>query len=72
MSKKEYSAQQALMGDTRGMRELPDTLRRGARMSPTQLRWCLFIATVLVLGLIVLIIVSQQQATAILKANEKK
>ncbi len=70
MSKKELSAPQALMGDTRGMRELPDTLRRGARMSPKQLRWCLFIATALVLGLIALILVSQQQATAILKRNE--
>ena len=70
MSKRELSAPQVPMGDTRGMRELPDTLRRGVRMSPIQLRWCLIIATVLVLGLAALVLVSQQQATAILKVNE--
>ena len=70
MSKRELSAPRVPMGDTRGMRELPDTLRRGVRMSPIQLRWCLIIATVLVLGLAALILVSQQQATAILKVNE--
>lgn len=59
-----------LMGDTRGIREIPDTLRRGARMSPKQLRFSLFFATVLILALIALIIISQGRAVSILKVNE--
>jgi len=59
-----------LMGDTRGLREIPDTLRRGARMSPKQRRWSLFFAAAAILALILLLIVSQSRATAILKVNE--
>ena len=70
MSKNAETTSQVLMGDTRGIREIPDTLRRGARMSPKQLRYSLFIATVLILALITLIIVSQGRATSILKVNE--
>ena len=70
MSKNAEMNQQVLMGDTRGIREIPDTLRRGARMSPKQLRWSLFVASVLVLALLVLLILSQGMATAILKVNE--
>lgn len=70
MSKKFEKTPQELMGDTRGIREIADTLRRGARMSPKQLRVSLFAATVLVLALIILIILSQGRATSILKTNE--
>ena len=61
---------QEIMADTRGLREIPDTLRRGARMSPKQRRYSLLFATVLVLALMALIIVSQSSATSILKVNE--
>ena len=70
MSKKAETAPQELMGDTRGIREIPDTLRRGARMSPKQRRWSLTAATVLILALIMLIIVSQSRSVSILKVNE--
>ena len=70
MSKKDEMNAQIRMGDIRGMRELPDTLRRGMRMSPAQLRWSLLIAAVAVLALVLLIMVSQQAATSILKVNE--
>ncbi len=70
MSKKDEMNAQIRMGDIRGMRELPDTLRRGMRMSPAQLRWSLLIAAVAVLALVMLIMVSQQAATSILKVNE--
>lgn len=63
-------APQELMGDTRGLKEIPDTLRRGARMSPKQLRYSLFFATVLILVLVVLLVLSQSWATHILKVNE--
>ena len=48
MSKKAEKAPQELMGDTRGIKEIPDTLRRGARMSPNQLHWSLFAAGALI------------------------
>ncbi len=70
MSKKAEKTPLELMGDTRGIREIPDTLRRGARMSPKQLRFSLAVATVLLLALIGLIIVSQSRAVSILKVNE--
>ena len=70
MSKKAEKAPQELMGDTRGIREIPDTLRRGARMSPIQRRWSLTAATVLILALVMLIIVSQSRSVSILKVNE--
>ena len=70
MSKKAEKTPQELMGDTRGIREIPDTLRRGARMSPTQRRWSLTAATVLILALIMLIIASQSRSVSILKVNE--
>ena len=61
---------EVLMGDTRGIREIPETLRRGARMSPKQRRYSLIAATILILVLVVLIFVSQNNATNILKVNE--
>ena len=70
MSKKEEKELQELVTDTRGLRDIADTLRRGARMSPKQLRSSLIIATVLLLVLISLIIMSQAWATYILKVNE--
>ena len=70
MSKKIETAPQAVMGDTRGLKDIPDTLRRGARMSPKQLRWSLFFATILILALAALIVISKGRATEILKVNE--
>ena len=70
MSKEITATPLEMMADNRGMREIPDTLRRGARMSPKQLRRSLIIATVLVLALAALIIIAQSNATAILKTNE--
>ena len=61
---------QGPMEDSRGIKDIPDTLRRGARMSSKQLRISLTAATVLIFGLVFLIILSQSNATAILKNNE--
>ena len=70
MSKKAETAPREMTGDTRGIREIPDTLRRGARMSPAQRRWSLTAATVLILALVMLIIVSAGRSVSILKVNE--
>ena len=56
--------------DMRGVRDIPDTLRRGVRMSPGQFRFSMFVASAAILVLILLIIVSQNLATSILKVNE--
>ena len=71
MSKKaEKDPQELMIEDTRGIREIADTLRRGTRMSPKQLRFSLIAATVLLLVLILLILISQSRAVSILKVNE--
>ena len=70
MSKNKEMTPEILMGDTRGIREIPDTLRRGARMSPKQRRYSLIAATILILALVMLLFVSQNNATTILKVNE--
>ena len=70
MSKKTEMDLQEQILDTRGIRDIADTLRRGTRMNPTQFRFSMFIATTLVLVLVLLIILSQNLATSILKVNE--
>ena len=70
MSKKDELELQEIAEDTRGIRDIADTLRRGARMSPKQLRFSMTAAAVLLLVLIALIIISQSWTDYILKVNE--
>ena len=71
MSKKiEMAVQAGPREDTRGLKEIPETLRRHARLSPKQMRISMTIATVVILVLAALMIVSQSRATDILKNNE--
>lgn len=71
MSKKvEMAALAGPREDTRGIKEIPETLRRHARLSPKQMRISLTIATVVIIVLAALMIIAQTRATDILKNNE--
>ena len=70
MSKKIDKEEQIQFQPERGIREIPDTLRRHARMSPKQMRISMIIATALVLLLAGLIILSKNNAASVLRKNE--
>ena len=54
-----------------GVKDIPDTLRRGIRMNDTQRRFALTISTVLVLALIFVILFASGRANETVVANEK-
>ena len=56
--------------DERGIREIPDTLRRHARMSKRQVRLSLFCAGLLIVLIAALMIFAQNRADSILSAND--
>ena len=56
--------------DKRGLREIPDTLRRHARMSKRQVRWSLIIAGLLIVLLAAVMAITDNLATAPLEAYE--
>ena len=56
--------------DKRGLKDIPDTLRRHARMSKRQIRWSLIIAGIILVLLAAVMIVSDKMATEPLQAYE--
>ena len=56
--------------DERGLREIPDTLRRRARMSKRQVRLSLFCAGLLIVLVAALMIFAQNRADSMLAAND--
>ena len=56
--------------DKRGLREIPDTIRRHARMSKRQIRWSLIIAGLLLVLLAAIMVITNNLATAPLEAYE--
>ena len=54
-----------------GIREIPSVIRRGMRMNPSQLRFSLTVATLLVFALIFVILFASGRANDITVANEK-
>ena len=71
MSKKEkIDAPIEFEKDKRGLREIPDTIRRHARMSKRQVRWSLIIAGIILVLLGAVMIVTDNMATAPLEAYE--
>ena len=70
MSNKMKLSPQGALEDRRGIRDIPDTIRRGARMNKTQFRFSLIAAAVILFVLIALIVLSKGQAAAILQHNE--
>ena len=54
----------------RGIREIPETVRAGVRMTKTQLRFCLTVCAVLVLALIIVSLIAGNQAVSTVKVNE--
>ena len=57
--------------DMHGIRDIPEYVRRGMRMSSGQLRFCLTIATVLVFALIFVMILSSSWADHAVTVDEK-
>ena len=55
----------------RGIRDIPDTVRRGLRMTDSQRRFALTVSTVLVFILILAIIFASGAANNTVAANEK-
>ncbi len=56
--------------DERGLRDIPDTLRRHARMSKTQVRLSLFLAGLLIVLIAAVMLLAQNKANSILAAND--
>ena len=56
--------------DKRGLRDIPDTLRRHARMSKKQITWSLIIAGILLVLLAAVMVITNNLATAPLEAYE--
>ena len=54
----------------RGIREIPETVRAGVRMTKTQLRFCMTVCAVLVLALIIVSLIAGNQAVSTVKVNE--
>ena len=54
----------------RGIREIPETVRAGIRMTKAQLRFCMVICAVLVIALIVVMLIAGNQATNAVRVNE--
>ena len=69
-NKTDMTAPKAPREDTRGIKEIADTLRRHARLSNKQLRISLTVATVVIILLAAVIILAQSRAVDILKNNE--
>ena len=54
----------------RGIRQIPETVRAGIRMTKTQLRFCMCVCAVLVLGLIILSLIAGNQGANTVRVNE--
>ena len=54
----------------RGIRDIPQTVRAGVRMTKTQLRFCMIVCAVLVIALIVISLIAGNQAVNTVKVNE--
>ena len=56
--------------DKRGLKDIPDTLRRHARMSKRQIRWSLIVAGIILVLLAAVMVVTNNLATAPLESYE--
>lgn len=54
----------------RGIRDIPQTVRAGVRMTKTQLRFCMIVCVVLVIALIAISLIAGNQAVNTVKVNE--
>ena len=54
----------------RGIRDIPQTVREGVRMTKTQLRFCMIVCAVLVIALIAISLIAGNQAVNTVKVNE--
>ena len=54
----------------RGIRDIPQTVRAGVRMTKTQLRFCMIVCAVLVIALIAISLIAGNQAVNTVKVNE--
>ncbi len=54
----------------RGIREIPETVRAGVRMTKTQLRFCMIVCAVLIIGMIIVSLIAGNQAVSGVKVNE--
>ena len=55
----------------RGIKDIPETVRSGMRMTKTQLRFCMFVSGVLIAALIVVMLIAGNRATNAVKINEE-
>lgn len=54
----------------RGIREIPETVRAGIRMTKTQLRFCMIVCGIIVIALILVMMVAGNRATEAITVNE--
>ena len=55
----------------RGIRQIPETVRSGIRMTKTQLRFCMIVSGILIVALIVIMMIAGNRATEAVKINEE-
>ena len=54
----------------RGIKDIPQTVRSGIRMTKTQLRFCMIVCFVLVIALIIVSLIAGNQAVNAVQVNE--
>lgn len=59
------------VGRKKGIRDIPETIRKGYRMAPGQLRFCVIAAVVLILALLVVMIIAGNRAANGVAINEE-
>ena len=65
------TAQEILAGkNKRGIREIPETVRAGIRMTKTQQRFCMIVCGIIVIALIFVMMIAGNQATNAIRVNE--
>ena len=55
----------------RGIKQIPETVRSGIRMTKTQLRFCIIVAAVVIVGLIAVMVIAGNRATDAVKISEE-
>ena len=72
MSTMKKSAEEILASkNKRRIKDIPETIRKGFRMTKTQLRFCMIVSAVVIIALIVLMTIAGNQATNAVKINEE-
>ena len=67
----ESKGTRAMEQDKRGLKDIPETLRKGMRMNKKQLRWSIVFMIILAVGLMALMIFAQGKASEPLRAADQ-